>query len=428
MKENLLQYIWNYKLFNNSNIFTVDNKSIRVISTGTQNFDAGPDFFNAQIEIDGTLWAGNVEIHQNSADWEKHLHQNDKSYDSVILHVVNEYTTDVYRTTGEKIPCLVMTYPSYLLENYQLLLSNKSWIPCGTHFVNTDMFFRTFWLEKLLVERMEKKSEHLQQILLLNNYNWEEAFYFQLAKSFGFGLNSEPFEMLAKATPLLYLAKHKNNLFQLEAMLFGQAGLLNDNNCTDSYFIDLQKEYFFLKTKFSLQPIEKHLWKHLRLRPVNFPEIRISQFAQLVHTSSALSSKILEINNIEQLQQLFNVEASNYWLTHYTFGKESKKSTKKLGETAFYSLIINTVVPFIFTYGKLKNSDVQTSKAWSLLENLKPEKNSIIQNWQNLGVEINNAFLSQAYIHLKKEYCDKGKCLQCQIGNQVIRKNNSSNS
>ncbi len=425
MKEEFLHYIWKYKLFENKNLNTVNGEKIEILNLGMHNSDAGPDFFNAKVKIDNTIWVGNVEIHINSSDWYVHHHHKDKAYDNVVLQVVYNIDQEVRRTNGELIPTLEIKFNDQLLKNYTSLIQNETWVACQDDIGKVDSFAIQNWIEKLAIERLENKSEQIHQILKQTNNSWEEAFYIQLARNFGFKLNSDPFEMLAKSLPLKYLGKHKNNLFQIEALLFGQAGFLNDVS-GDDYFEKLKKEYQFLASKFKLKSIEKHLWKFLRSRPGNFPSIRIAQFAKLIHQSSSLFSKIVEIKTVKDFYTLFLVEPSEYWKNHYVFHKESVEKSKAIGQLAVDILLINTVIPFLFVYGKAKGITELKDRAIYLLENIKPEKNSIINKWSDLGMKMKSAFETQALIQLKNQYCNHKKCLNCHIGNYLIKNGNES--
>jgi len=421
MKEEFLHYIWKYKLYKSGNLKKKKKKKIEIIKTGTHNFDSGPDFFNAKIKIDETVWIGNVEIHMNSSDWFSHNHNTNKAYDNVILQVVNHHDKEIFRTDGQSIPTLVLKFDKKLLANYEDLLQNKLWIPCEKQIPKVDSFIVDQWISILAIERLEEKSKRIDELLHQFNNNWETAFYVQLAHNFGFKLNSEPFELLAKSLPLSYLAKHKNSLLQIEALLFGQAGFLNDAD-GDEYYQSLKKEYLFLKSKFNLKPIEKHVWKFLRSRPGNFPTIRIAQFAMLIYKSSALFSKIIESKSLDEIKELLLVEPSEYWINHYLFNKESVKKTKSLGESSVDILIINTVIPFLFVYGKQTGSETIKQRALDFLEKIKSEKNSIVDSWNKIGILSDNALSSQALIHLKNNYCNTKNCLNCQIGSQIIIK------
>ena len=422
MKESILHYVWQNKLFTVHNLQTTDGEPIEVIDVGKINTDAGPDFFNAKIRIGETIWAGNIEIHPNSSDWNKHNHQSDKAYDNVILHVVHRADAEVYRTDGERLPQLELVFPKQIETNYEQLFSQQKWIPCADKINLVPAIFIQSWKNALLTERLEQKMNAIERLLNETNQHWEEAFYITLARSFGFGTNSQAFESLAKSLPLTILGKHKDQLFQLEALLFGQAGLLNPDEL-DAYSASLKKEYDFLRAKYELKPIESSQWKLLRLRPDNFPYVRIAQFAALIHSSSKLFSKITEHPDIEYIKQLFVCEPSSFWNTHYLFATESPLKNKKLGSQSVNGILINTVVPFLFCFASQKNNDELKDKALQILEQIPPERNSIVQNWQNLGIISNSAYDSQAFLQLKKQYCDEKKCLRCRIGHKVLTYN-----
>ncbi|MDD5185885.1 MAG: DUF2851 family protein [Paludibacter sp.] len=419
MKESILHYIWQQKLFSSHSIKTTDGEEVEIIDVGKFNTDAGPDFFNAKIRIGDTLWAGNVEIHSRSTDWNRHNHQLDKAYDSVILHVVKEADTEVFRIDGQKIPQIQLIYPKQIELNYERLIGEKKWIPCAGKIQNVPEIFIQSWKNALLSERLEQKTKIIAGLLDESNQHWEEAFYITLARNFGFGTNSQAFESLAKSTPLSILGKHKDQLFQLEALLFGQAGLLNEET-TDEYALRLKQEYDFLRSKYLLKAIDGSQWKLLRLRPDNFPYIRIAQFASLIHTSSKLFSKMVENPTIGYLRGIFTCEPSDYWNTHYLFVHESKAKSKKLGTQSIHGILINTVVPFLFCYGYLKNNQKLKDKALQILEQIPGESNAIVNGWDNLGVKTKSAYDSQALIQLKKFYCDEKKCLRCRIGHKVL--------
>lgn len=418
MEEEFLHYLWKFRLFDGKVLTTQSDEPIEIIKCGEPNSDSGPDFFNAKIKIGKTLWAGNVEIHIRASDWEAHKHQNDKAYDNVILHVVYQADKEIKRKNGEIISTLELRsrIPKHLYQKYLSFRSSRDWIPCGSQIKNFDPFILHNWIDRLLVERLEKKSAPILEILKQNKNNWEEAFYLALARNFGLKVNSEPFEQLARAVPLSVLAKHKNSLLQTEALLFGTAGFL-EKEFKDDYPKQLQKEYRFLKQKFKLRPIDVSLWKFMRLHPPNFPTIRISQFANLVYRSSHLFSKILEAKNITSLLEC---ESSEYWITHYRFEKLSQKRKKTIGSETVNNILINTIVPFIFIYGKQKHDEAHVDRTFALLEKTLPEKNSIISKWQELGVNAKNAYETQALLQLKNEYCAKKRCLECSVGAKLL--------
>jgi len=324
MNEEFLHYIWKNRLFDNTSLISSEGENIEILNVGQHNLHSGPDFFNAQIKINHTVWAGNVEIHLNSSDWIKHNHDKDKAYNNVILHVVENNDRVIRRENGEKITTVKLTFDVKLLNKYENLINQQLWVPCQNFIHDVDKFTIDYWLNTLLIERLENKTNNVIDKLKQNKNDWQEVCYQQIAKNFGYKINAQPFEFLAKSLPFKYLAKHFDNLLSIEAMLFGQAGLLVDNIENDDYYTCLKTEYTFFKNKFNLVPIDKYLWKYLRLRPSNFPTIRLSQFANLLYKSKNLFSKIIEGNNIDEIIKLFNnTKTSEYWKTHYAFGKKS---------------------------------------------------------------------------------------------------------
>jgi hypothetical protein len=423
MKEDFLHYLWRFKRFDSSSLKTIDGEAIEIINVGEYNSNAGPDFLNAKLRIGDVLWAGNVEMHLSAVEWLKHGHHNDAAYDNVILHVVMEADATIHLRSGTILPCLCLKpyINEQLLGSYQKLLHNVYWIPCQHHFYEVNDLTKQTWWERLLIERLEEKTMPIKQQLIENQYFWEEIFYRQLAKNFGLKVNDLPFEMLARSLSLSVIGKHKNSLFQIEALVFGQAGFLEDKTFADEYPQQLQREYLFLKQKFQLQPIEVHLWKFLRLRPANFPTIRLAQFARLLHSAVHLFSKIMDTEDLNTLVAYFDIALEGYWEDHYVFDKPSKKIKKHLGKNTIDLLLINTVVPFIFLYGKHKNEDKVQDRALAFLEQIPAEQNSIVQNWIKLGVEANSAARTQALLQQKRKYCDEKKCLQCAIGTAILR-------
>lgn len=422
MREDFLHYCWQYGLFNQNNLRTEDGNPLRIFVRGMLNTNSGPDFNNVRIFIGPTEWAGTAEIHVKASDWEKHKHQDDKAYDNVVLHVVYEADKPIYRQNGELIPTLQLKgrIDESLYSRYDSLLENKTDFPCQNTIKHVDDFVMDAWIERLLVERMEDKSSIILDTLKQNNNDWSATFYQYLARNFGLKINAEPFEWLARAMPQQYLAKHKDNLLQVEAMLYGQAGLL-EGDFEEEYPNQLKKEYQFFQQKFDLKPIEGSAWKFMRTRPVNFPTICISQLAALIHQSDNLFSKVLETGSLEDLQGFFKVKASTYWDTHYVFGKESEEQKKGLGKSAINNLIINAVVPMVFVYGMHKDEAFYKQRAIDILEQLAVENNSIITNFVEAGVKAPSAFQSQALLQLYKQYCSPKKCLNCQVGNQIVQ-------
>jgi hypothetical protein len=422
MTEEFLHHIWKFKLFDHTDLVTTFGEEVEIIKAGDHNLDSGPDFFNARIRIGKTLWAGNVEVHINTSDWRKHKHQFDKAYDNIILHVVHRADEKLYRTNGEEIPTIEINkrIDEKLHEKYLNFKNTSDWIPCEKQISLVPSLTIHSAIDKMLLERLERKSAAILNSLKLNNNNWEETFYQLIARNFGFKTNAEPFELLAKSLPSAYLAKHKNSLLSIEAMLFGQAGML-EQHFEDKYPLSLQNEYVFLRQKFRLQPMDKHLWKFLRLRPVNFPSVRIAQFADLIHRSSNLFSKMITAKTVEEFHKLLDVSVSPYWESHYIFDKATALKKKNLGEEAVNSILINSVVPFLFVYGKYKGEDEFVSRSIDLLENIRSENNSIIKEWKLRKISSENAYTSQALIQLKNEYCKSKKCLNCNIGNYLLK-------
>ena len=423
MKENLLHFIWKLRLFSVKNLLTTSGKLIHIISNGTHNLNTGPDFFNAKIEINGQVWAGNVEIHVKSSDWYNHKHEMDENYDSVILHVVWEHDVEIYRENNDKIETLELkNYISKeILNNYNLLFSkNKKWINCENDIEFIDSFIIENWLERLYFERLEQKSEFVQQILSKTINNWERTLFILLAKGFGLKVNSEAFLNFACSFDFSIVRKVSNNVIQLEALFLGQAGLLN-NEFESIYFNKLKKEYSFLKVKFNLEPISKGQVQFFRLRPNNFPTIRLSQLAFLYNKYQNLFSEIIKINSLKDFYNLFEVTTSSFWKTHYTFETESKESSKKLTKSFIDLLLINTIIPLKFVHLKSLGSNNFTL-LFSIIEQIKPEKNTITDKFNELKVKSSNAFKSQALIQLKNEYCNKQLCLQCAIGKELLKR------
>ncbi len=422
--EDFINYTWKFRLFDRDNLMTTSGEKIEVFSAGMQNTDSGPDFHNARIRIGATTWAGNVEIHINSSDWHKHKHNNDAAYANVILHVVFRDDDPIVLPDGRKLPTLELhdrIAPELYHRYHQLAFGNPQFIPCegSIKFVD-DMTMRN-WLTRVLIERLEKRALVVNAALDKNKGDWEETFYQFLAANFGFKTNALPFELLAKSLPQLTLARHKNNPLQIEALLFGQAGLLNDE-FNDDYPKLLQAEYQFLQKKYGLQPIEKHLWKFMRMRPTNFPTIRLAQFAALIFKSNHLFSKIIEIRDVVQLKELFSqLPVNPYWENHYRFDVESKASSKSLGQTSIDILLLNSFVLFLFCYGKHNQQEYFINRSLKLLEKLPAEDNHIVTNFDSVGIKVNTAFDSQALLELKNCYCSYKKCLHCGIGNKILK-------
>ena len=419
--EQLLHYTWKYKFFPLKELTTTTGQLLEVIDCGQANTNAGPDFFNAKIKLDGVLWVGNIEIHRSSSDWFKHGHHTNPVYDSVILHIASTIDTEIFRSNGESIPQLQLDCPAHIKDNYRELLANDKYPPCFRIIPSLSPLMIHSWMSALQMERFEQKTGQVAARLKFCNNHWEDAFFITLARNFGFGLNSDAFEMLAKHLPLRAVDKHRDDLFQVEALFFGQAGLLNEEE-GDDYYLKLRKEYRYLAHKFGLQPMNALQWRFLRLRPDNFPHIRIAQLACLYHRSYGLFSQLMEKESLQEIRNLFKGGTSIYWATHHLFGESSPSRPKSLSDSSIDLLIINTVVTFLYAYGIHKGKEQLCLRANQLLEKLKSENNYITRMWAECGIKASHAGDSQALIQLKKEYCDKKKCLYCRIGYEYLKK------
>ena len=419
--EQLLHYVWKHKIFSLKELKTTTGQQVEVIDTGLANTDAGPGFFNAKLKLDGVLWIGNIEIHERSSDWFKHGHHADAGYNSVILHIASEIDMEISRSNGERIPQIQLICPEAVRTNYKELLETDSYPPCYRIIPSLSPFTAHSWMSALQMERFEQKATLLNERLKRCQGNWEDAFFITLARNFGFGLNGDAFETWAHQLPFRAVDKHRNDLFQIEAIFFGQAGILEDSD-GDGYYLRLKKEYTYLQHKFGLIPMDASLWRFLRLRPANFPHIRIAQLACLYHRAYGLLSRIMETETLQGVRDILKGGTSEYWLTHYTFGGSSPSRPKTLSNTSLDLLIINTVVTFLYAYGLHKGNRVLCARAGSFLEELKAENNYITRMWEQYGMKASNAADSQALIQLKKEYCDKKKCLYCRIGYEYLKR------
>lgn len=418
-KESFLHFIWKFGLFDKENFYTIENEKVEIISLGIHNTDAGPDFLNAKLRIGETIWAGNVEMHHKTSDWYKHAHHTNEQYNNVILHVVTQQDGSTLPKNGNAIPTALLRYNLAMEEQYKQLMDSQALRTCSPFIKELDSFQLRHFLSRLLVERLEKKAKSILDTLSQTENDWRQAFHRLLFRSFGFNTNASAFELLAQCTPPQAIAKHRNSLIQIEALLFGQAGFLNEKP-TDEYQAQLAQEYAFLQRKFDLHPMEKHVWMLLRMRPGNFPTIRIAQLAMLLHKTENLADRILSHGELQDYETLLDVTASNYWDTHYLFGKESARRTKSLGKQSIERIIINTLVPYLFTYGMERKNEALKEKSLRLLEQLPAEQNSVLEQWQGVGIKAENGFFSQALLQMKKEYCDKKRCLACIIGKQIV--------
>lgn len=418
-----MQYVWKHRLWRSEDMVTNTGKKVRVVDPGLLNTDAGPDFFNAKIEIDGHMWVGNVEMHYRATDWKRHRHDSDKAYDSVILHVVAKDDAPVRRTNGELIPQLVLEVSPQFNADYASLVGATIEVPCATKIKQVPHLTIVEWVEGLAFERLHGKVERIHQLLDSFNGSWEDVCYVTLARNFGFGINNDAFERLARRTPLRLLGKHSDSVLQIEALLFGQAGMLDAQKPgMDSYYNQLCTEYAFLSNKFQLTPMEKESWKLFRIRPQNFPYRRIAMLAQFIEGGFRMMNRILETEGEKEMRALFEVELSGYWTKHYTFGKPNERATATLSRSSIDIILINTVAPLLYAYGELTGNYEMTDKAIKLLEDLRAENNSIVSHFVAYGIDCPDALTSQALVQLKREYCDARKCIYCKIGHHLLSK------
>lgn len=433
--EELIHYAWKHKMFPLKPLQTTDGAAVEVLDTGLHNRNAGPDFFNAKVKIDGVLWVGNVEIHDKASDWFAHGHDRDPRYDNVVLHVVARADAEAVTSHGQRPPQMVLDVPSQVRDHYQELLTKEEYPPCYRIIPSLSRLSVHSWMSALALERLEQKTEAIAQRVQACGESWEAAYFVTLARNYGFGVNGDAFELWARSLPLNSVAHHRDNLFQVEAFFLGQAGLLDptsvperhrDAAVKEEYFQKLSAEYRYLSHKFGLRPIDGHLWRFLRLRPQNFPTIRIVQLARLYHNHSAGLSRLAECGTVEEAEKLLETSVTPYWETHYVFGSVSKRSEKRLSKSSLTLLVINTVVPMLFAYGRHKGNERLCERALSFLEELRAERNHIVRMWQEVGLDVRTAADSQALIQLKKAYCDKRDCLRCRFGYEYLKPSSSN--
>ena len=431
--EQLLHYCWKHKMWPLGGLETTDGRIVEVIDPGLHNHNAGPDFFNAKVKIGGTLWVGNVEVHDKSSDWYVHGHDKDPHYNNVVLHVVGIADRDVQTQEGNFVPQMVLQVPKYVHENYAELLRTDAYPPCYRIIPDLTRLMVHSWMAALQTERLEQKTIAISERARQAGGSWEGAFFVTMARNYGFGINGDAFEEWARHIPLQAVGKHRDDLFQIEAIFMGQAGLLEleavperyqKDALNEGYFAKLRNEYQYLAHKFSLKPMDYKLWRFLRLRPQNFPHIRISQLANLYYQRKISLSALADCRDMAGLAQLLQTQVTPYWETHYTFGSESFRSQKQLSPASINLLIINTGVPMLFAYGRHLMKEELCDRAFDFLEQLKAENNYIIRMWTDVGLEVSSAGDSQALIQLKREYCDKRDCLRCRIGYEYLKRKN----
>lgn len=429
--EKLLHYCWKHRLLPLSELKTTDGESVEVIDAGLYNMNAGPDFFNAKLKVDGTVWIGNVEIHTKASDWYAHQHHKDKAYDNVVMHVCEHADRDVVTASGRKLPQIEISVPQYVADNYRSLLETDHYPPCYKIIPSLPKLTIHAWMSALQTERLEQKTRAIEQRVKLCNGSWEEAYFQTLARNYGFGVNGDAFETWAKHIRLNDVAHHRDDKLQVEAVFLGQAGLLNPESIAerhrqealnDGYYKKLVQEYDYLAHKFSMKPMNFAVWKFLRMRPQNFPHIRISQMAQLYYEHKTGLSRLIECETLDDVQRLLSTSVSTYWETHYTFGAKSNRHTKQLSVASLRLLIINTAIPMLFAYGRYKNNEHLCDRAFDMLEQLKAENNHITRMWRECGMDISSAGDSQALIQLKNNYCDRKDCLRCRIGYHYLKR------
>ena len=423
--ELLLHYVWQHQLLPPGTLCATDGRAVEVIDAGLHNLNSGPDFFNDKIKIDGMLWVGNVEIHKLASDWHRHSHDDDDAYNNVILHVCERVDADIRTPDGRLLPQLEISVPQYVSDNYRELLLADTYPPCYRIIPKLADLMIHSWLNALTIERLQQKTERIERYLSLANGDWEYAFFIALARGMGFGVNSDAFERWAFSVPLNQVGHHRDDAMQVEAFFFGQAGLLDDHAVKpeqkDDYFCRLQQEYHFLKHKFHLTPIDSSSWRFLRMRPQNFPTIRMAQLVNLFVSRRLTFRKIVETKDVRHLRKLFDTGVTDYWETHYTFGRMGEKKTKTLQKKSIDLLLVNVVAPVLFAYGRETMDDAICERAFSLLESLPAENDNITRHWQHAGLEVDSAADSQALIQLRTLYCDRKDCIHCRIGRIYLK-------
>ena len=418
--EKLLHYVWKYRLFP-AKMMTIEGTEIEVLDTGVENLDAGPDFVNAKIKMNSIVWAGNVELHSSASDWVRHKHHTDTAYNSVILHVVERMDSDcAVKTTGETIPHLLLSIPEKVQENYRYLISFDNEAACLPMLALLPPLLLTSWKDSLLVERLERKSAAINNLCIAFQDDWDAVFYTTLCRNFGFGLNSDAFEWLAKSLSYKIVLKHCDSVTDLEALLFGQAGFLEEG-LREEYSRHLWERYLFFQHKYDLTPLSSSLFKNARTRPQSLPYIRMAQLARILSRSRGLFSKVLEAEQLSSLIPLFDTSVSFFWKNHFTFRTFCDFSQHRIGASSLHILMINTVIPMRFAYYKRKKDNEKEEKTIAMLESLPPETNHITRMFAKGGIGCASAFDSQALIQLKNEYCDRKRCLQCRFGQKLLQ-------
>lgn len=422
MSEDFLHFLWQHRLYKQGLFVSDQGHNIEIVHPGLPNTDSGPDFFNAKIKLDNVLWAGNVEIHLKASDWNRHQHHLDHLYDNVVLHVVLENDAEVHTAEGRSVPAWEIQIPQSILQSFNDLNRHRGWIHCEKMIGRFPGFEISSWIERMLVEKLERKVDIIETLLDGSRNDWQSVFYVMLTRNFGFGLNGDPFEQLARQTPWTIVARNADSQEKLEALLLGQAGFLDGIMYEDEYVRLLKREYALMQRKYNLKPLPAHLWKFLRLRPGNFPSLRLVQLAAILSAHPTMFDKMLECQNLSVISELFQVEPCAYWNSHYKPDVKGKRHSTRVGKQAIELIIINTVVPLLFAYGKLRGLSRLRQKSFDLLETLPPERNSIVRKWNKTlpNVNIRSAAETQGLVYLKKNYCDQHKCLICRVAQKVM--------
>ena len=429
--EQLLHYIWKHRIMPLHELRTTDGRTVEIIDPGLHNTHSGPDFFNAKLRIDGTMWVGNVEIHERSADWFMHSHDQDPAYNNVVLHVASVIDADVVTADGSRPPQMELHVPPYVMQNYRRLLAADHYPPCHETVMQLPRLTIHSWMSALGAERLSDKCAAIDERVRAAGGSWEQAFFATIARSFGFGVNSEAFEMWAAQLPFMQVAHHRDDPFQVEALFIGSAGLLDTDSMNerqraaataDPYFVRLRNEWEYLAHKFSLTAMQRQTWRFLRLRPQNFPYIRLSQLAQLYCSRNADLSRIITCSTLAEVRQALQTAVSPYWQTHYTFGNASRSNAKHLSSASIDLLIINAVVPMLHAYGNHRKDELLMARANDLLMSLPPEDNTHIRLWQECGITADNAADSQSLIQLHTRYCERKDCLRCRFGYHSMKR------
>lgn len=419
MNEQFLYYIWQYHL-RGKTLASIAGEKIEIIKPGYRNNDAGPDFTEAMVKVGTEVWAGNIEIHLKTTDWYKHHHESDQQYSSLILHVV--YENDLPGREPTSCPTLALKpyIDTRLWQVYQGFLLSQDWIPCARGFNKVFPVVVYSMLERAMIERMERKVGDIQHLLNITRNNLHECFYIALARAFGQKTNAQAFEILARTTPIYILARYSHSIFQIEALLFGQSGLISEKH-VDEYHDGLYEEYKFLKEKHHLVAALHIPWKFMRMHPQGFPTVRLAQFAALIHQSSGLLQKLLNSHDVQEMQKMLSCQASDYWKTHFRFGETSAPRAKSAGNDFINNIIINAVIPFKWIDARMRGNELGSEQAMRLLYQLPPENNAIIRGWAKLGYNASDAFASQSLLELKNRYCTLRRCLDCKIGHSLLK-------